>query len=77
MVTVGLSPWAKSVVLHRIIGAMASFGSTYKAQERAHSLEEIQMENQLATIETEIAQLTFGHFVKRDCFSQDIPFNCI
>ena len=43
MVTVGLSPWAKSVVLHRIIGAMASFGSTYKAQERAHLLEEIKM----------------------------------
>ena len=46
MVTVGLSPWAKSVVLHRIIGAMASFGSTYKAQERAHKMEENTMKNQ-------------------------------
>ena len=44
MVTVGLSPRAKSVVLHRIIGAMASFGSTYKAQERAHNKERLDME---------------------------------
>ena len=51
MVTVGLSPWAKSVVLHRIIGAMASFGSTYKAQERAHILEEMKMKNTILTEE--------------------------
>ena len=44
MVTVGLSPWAKSVVLLRIIGAMASFGSTYKVQERAHREEDIRDE---------------------------------
>jgi len=28
-------PWAKSTDLHRIIGAMAVFDSTYKAQEHA------------------------------------------
>jgi len=36
MITGGLSPRAKSVVLHRIIGAMAPYGNTCKAQERAH-----------------------------------------
>ena len=50
MVTVGLSPWAKSVVLHRIIGAMASFGSTYKAQERAHRMEMVKMNKQVLTV---------------------------
>ena len=76
MVTVGLSPWAKSVVLHRIIGAMASFGSTYKAQERAHKTEELKMEkNENILSSEELGNEIKSENVVKEFIEQDIENN--